>query len=803
MSDELPPDSVEQTVPSLPREPRAPGASQGELFAGRYALEALVGHGGMGKVYRARDTLVGDRVALKTLELGRNPTPDAIERFRREVRLARRISHPNVARMHDLGEHAGQHYLTMEYVEGGDLRALLEREGPLSPVRAARLGLAVCEGLAAAHAAGVMHRDLKPANVLVEESGRIVLTDFGIARALASEGAARTQGTAGTPMYMAPEQLGGGTLDERADLYSAGLMLYELLTASSPFTGDSPTAVAFARLRQPPPDPRARVPVPDALAELVLRCLAREPEDRPASARELAQSLRSWLESAGEQTPEGTLPHLDARPTTTSSSTTPAPPETVTPARSTSWSSTLSGALGVAVLPLRFLGPKDQEYLGEAFTDGLIDSLSRTRGLRVPSSGATARFRQEREPRTVGRELGVGFLVDGMLQGSGSMLRLSVRLVDVLSGTQLWSGKFEDSSTDVFQQQELLCQRAAEALRVELVVAAWSHTITPEALSPYRQVLVQSQTPGFPPDVALSWLDECLTLAPGFGPALALHAIFSLRKWFLGVMDPRRDWAADARASVARVEKHAPELAETHLARAMLSGQEGDWRQAVLSARAALEAAPTFGLALQYLGSLKCEAGHADEGLVHLRQAYALDSRLGLALFELARCSALRGDMEAYHECSRQLSTFTSFRVPGLMLRLRVAAWTGDLDTVRRIRQEMEDETSPSAINGQRYARVVLGEEPVTDSVGVLDTMLGQSVNPRFASLLCQFATEQLCLTGHPEQALDYFLRAADSALIDLEWTDRCPALAPLRALPGFTEARRKVRARVEAIWTM
>ncbi|HSP80726.1 MAG TPA: protein kinase [Myxococcaceae bacterium] len=803
MTDELPPDSAEQTLPSLPRGPQPHEASPGGLFAGRYALEALVGHGGMGKVYRARDTLVGDLVALKTLELGRNPTPDAIERFRREVRLARRISHPNIARMHDLGEHAGRHYLTMEYVDGGDLRTLLEREGPLSPVRTARLGLAVCEGLAAAHAAGVMHRDLKPANVLVEKGGRVVLTDFGIARALASEGAARTQGTAGTPMYMAPEQLGGGTLDERADLYSAGLMLYELLTASLPFTGDSPTAVAFARLRQPPPDPRTRAPVPDALAELVLRCLSREPEGRPASALELAQALRAWLESTGEQTPEGPHSQLGPRPVTPPPSSATALPETLTPARSTSWSSTLSGALGVAILPLRFLGPREQEYLGEAFTDGLIDSLSRTRGLRVPGSGATARFRQEREPRTVGRELGVGFLVDGMLQGSGPMLRLSVRLVDALSGTQLWSGRFEDSSTDVFEQQERLCQRAAEALRVELLVAAWSHAVTPEALSLYRQALVQGYTPGFPPDVALGWLEECLTLSPGFGPALALHAIFSLRKWFMGVTDPRRDWAAEARASVARVEQHAPELAETYLARAMLSGQEGDWRQAVLSARAALEAAPTFALALQYLGSLKCEAGHADEGLVHLRQAYALDSRLGLSLFELARCSALRGDMEAYRDFSQRLSAFTSFRVPSLMLRLRVAAWTGDLDTVRQLRRELEDETSISAGNGLRYARIVLGELPVSDSVGVLDTLLGQDVNPRFASLMCQLATEQLCLSGHPERALDYFLRAADSALIDLEWTDRCPALAPLRALPGFTEARRKVRARVEAIWNV
>ncbi|HZH13525.1 MAG TPA: serine/threonine-protein kinase, partial [Archangium sp.] len=193
-------------------------SSSGPLFAGRYALVRLLGRGGMGTVYQARDSLVGDVVALKTLELGKDAGPDALERFTREVRLARRITHPHVARMHDLGTHEGQAFLTMEFVEGEDLRALLARERPLAASRAARIALAICEGLAAAHAAGVVHRDLKPANILVESGGRVVLTDFGIARAVAGEAASRTMGTVGTPMYMAPEQVSGDPVDARADL---------------------------------------------------------------------------------------------------------------------------------------------------------------------------------------------------------------------------------------------------------------------------------------------------------------------------------------------------------------------------------------------------------------------------------------------------------------------------------------------------------------------------------------------------------------------------------------------------------
>ncbi len=802
MSDDSSAPPFDATVLSLEGQPRAgvaPATAPAELFAGRYALEALIGQGGMGRVYRARDVLVGDLVALKTLELGKDPGTDAVERFRREVRLARRISHPNVARMHDLGEHAGQHYLTMEYVDGVDLRTLIAREGPLAPARATRIALAVCEGLAAAHAAGVLHRDLKPANVLMEKGGRVVLTDFGIARALVDEAAQRTQGTAGTPMYMAPEQLSGGELGPRADLYAVGLMLYEMLTAAMPFSGDSPIAVAFARLRQPPPDPRTKLAVPDALAELVLRCLAREPEQRPESAPQLALALRAWLGSTGEAAAT-TSPALLTNPGPASL---PVVLDAPTAVRSLSSPLTTAASMqGVAVLPLRFQGPADQAYLGEGLTETLIDVLSRTRGARVPGSGTTARFRTEREPRTVGRELGVAYLVDGMVQSAGPLVRVSVRLVETTQGTQLWSDRFEDSSTDPFALQDRLGQRIAEALRIELRIAFHRDTTPPEAVSLFRQAFVRGYTPGYATDAALDWVKQCLEIAPDLSPALALHALLSLRAWFVGTSSPEQhNWEEVARASVARLEQQAPHLPETYLARAMLAGQEADWRKAVLAARASLEAAPTFPAAIQFLGSLQCESGRADEGLVLLRRAFELDSRLGLSLFELARCSALRGKMEDYRQALEQLATFNAYRVPALMLRLRVSAWTGDLEAVRECKHALEDENAPIARNGARYAAVVLGEQEPLASLEPLDAVLARPVSPRFGSLMRQLATEQLCLTGHPEKALAYFLRAAETALIDLEWTDRCPALTSLRALPGFAEGRRQVRARVQTIW--
>jgi len=809
--------SSNDTVLAPAGQPRV-AATEGEaLFAGRYQLLGKIGRGGMGTVYRARDTLVGDVVALKMLELEDKQRGDLLERFRREVRLARRISHPHVARTHDLGEHAGHLFLTMEYVEGEDLQSLLGRERALGAARSARIALAVCEGLSAAHAAGVVHRDLKPANVLVERGGRVVLTDFGIARAMAGEAASRTQGMVGTPMYMSPEQLSGGEVEARSDLYAVGLLLYEMLTGEAPFTGDSPMAVAFARLRQPPPDPAGHPGVPDALAQLVTHCLAREPQERPSGALEVAAALRAWLTSAGEplesvsaistQTPRpstlGTVTPTSVPVTPRTLSSTGASAMTGS-GRATPRTLLRSAAQGVAVLPLRFMGPREQEFLGEAMAEAVIDGLARTRGVQVQSSGATARFRSERDPRVVGRELGVGLVADGTLQSLGKGVRATLRLVDVASGIQFWSGRFEDSGEDVFALQDRLGRRMVEALRSELLIAAYRDQVPSETLALYRQALVQVHAmPRALPDEVLAPLERCIEQYPDFLPAVAVHALASMRTWFMRSVDPERDWGPMARASVERAVRLAPELAETHMARGMMATQEGDWRTAVLSLRAALDVAPTFAGALQYLGSLQCEAGRADEGLERLRLAYELDSNLAIALYEFARCSALRGRMEEFRRTTTQLMNHPLLQLPAILLRMRVAAWTGDHEELKKTHLELLKEPAAVSRHAQEYAATVLGKLELEASMAVFDSLLAGRLSPRFASMMCQLVTEVLCLKGQPQRALLYLRRAADSSLIDLEWIDRCPALVPIRSLPEFDAERLKVRTRVEALWSV
>jgi len=266
----------------------------GHLFAGRFEVLAPLGEGGMGVVYRARDRDLGDIVALKLVrsEAMQND-PNALERFKDEVRLARRISHRNVARTHDFGEVDGVYYVTMEYVAGTPLKELLKTRGRLPVDATVSVGKQLCRALEAAHEQGIIHRDVKPQNIVVAPDGLVKVMDFGIARAVErKKGMTQTGLVVGTPEYMAPEQLMGQPLDQRVDLFAAGVVLYECLTGRRPHEADTPMALVSKVLTEPIVPPHEVAPdVPQALSLLVTRALARNPADRPRGAGEMYDEL--------------------------------------------------------------------------------------------------------------------------------------------------------------------------------------------------------------------------------------------------------------------------------------------------------------------------------------------------------------------------------------------------------------------------------------------------------------------------------------------------------------------------------
>ncbi|HTR52006.1 MAG TPA: serine/threonine-protein kinase, partial [Kofleriaceae bacterium] len=404
----------------------------GELVAGRYRVVRWLGGGGMGRVYEALDTELDERVALKVLSSNLNE--EAIERFRREVKLTRRIVHRNVARMFDIGEHAGERFLTMELVDGEPLSRTVRPPVPWPQLRSITEQL--CAGLAAAHEAGVVHRDLKPDNVLVERgSGRIVITDFGIARSGDDPGVTQVGAVVGTPRYMAPEQLASRQVDARADVFSLGVMLFELATGTRPWSGDSAIAIAVAHATEQ----RAAFvtesgDIPAVFGTIVGACLHIEPERRPARVELVAQAIAS---GSADGLGVAAATRVD-RPSKPAIAAPPARPRSASEMRAPT---TQVAPTTVAVLPVT-CAPGD-EYLADGVQEELTDLLSTVAGLRVRPPGIARG--QAQDPRELGRQLAVEHVVVASLRRTAGRLRVSARLISVADGFQIWAHRTDCS----------------------------------------------------------------------------------------------------------------------------------------------------------------------------------------------------------------------------------------------------------------------------------------------------------------------------------------------------------------------
>jgi len=469
--------------------------TRGTTFANRYEIIEELGKGGMGRVYRVEDTKLKQEIALKLIKPEIASDKKTIERFRNELKIARNIRHKNVCGMFDLGETEGAHFITMEYIRGEDLKSFIHRSGQLAIGTAVRVAKQVCEGLSEAHRLGVVHRDLKPQNVMIDKEGNARIMDFGIARSLEAKGITGAGVMIGTPEYMSPEQVEAKETDQRSDIYSLGVILYEMVTGRVPFEGDTPFTIGMKHKGETPLNPKeVNSQIPEDLSRVILRCLEKDKEKRYQSAGE----VRSELENIekGIPTTERIVP--ERKPLTSKEITVTiglkkifipifviialaiiavviwqilpqkkeAPP--------------LSGEISLAVLPFDDLSPgKDHEYLCDGIAVTLINALNGIKDLHIPAKTSSFSFKdQNLTVQEIGQRLNVKTVLEGTVQVAGDRLRITAWLSNVDDGYQLWSESYDKNFEEVFSVQDDIAQKIADALKIELLGEKKAQIIT-------------------------------------------------------------------------------------------------------------------------------------------------------------------------------------------------------------------------------------------------------------------------------------------------------------------------------------
>jgi serine/threonine protein kinase/tetratricopeptide (TPR) repeat protein len=622
---------------------------------GTYKILSLLGAGGMGDVYRARDTKLNRDVALKTLPDAFARDADRLARFKREAQVVAALNHPHIVTIFSIEDHGDVPFMTMELIEGCTLEQAIPGEG-LSLTRFFDIAIALADALSAAHRKHIIHRDLKPTNVMVTDEGRVKVLDFGLARALDADALRLGEdvthlgtqlGTiVGTMPYMSPEQIEGKVVDDRTDLFSLGIVLYELATGVRPFRGDSPAALMSSILKgHPTPVGERRTDLPDGVCRLIDRCLEKEPRDRIQTATEIHADLkrarRGWESGTGV-------------------SVKPAAPDSIRrPAER---------AASIAVLAFTDMSAaKDQDWFCDGIAEEILNALTPLEGLRVAARTSAFSFKGKGDDlRTIGEKLNVTTVLEGSVRRAGDRLRITVRLSDAASGFQLWSERYDRELKDVFDVQDEIAKAIAARLRVTLTGSKDDRlvehaTLNIEAYQLYLRgrALVDRRGASVPPgldllraaverdpDYALAWagIADALTVLAYSGAARGAEvkpeAMAAAKRSI--ELDPASAVGHTALACATLLFENNRAMAKQAFERALelspgyamgrgwyanfyLNWACGDFEQAIAEARRALDSDPLSAYVTMNLGVCLLTAGRLDEAIDTCRRALQLD----------------------------------------------------------------------------------------------------------------------------------------------------------------------------------
>lgn len=545
-----------------------------------FRITGKLGEGGMGEVWLAEDTRLGRKVALKTLPPSSAESDDRRRRFEDEARAASALNHPGIAHIYDVGEADGVLFIAMEHVDGEGLDQRMAR-APLKTFEIVDLAARLADALATAHGQGVTHRDVKPSNLMIDGEGRLRVLDFGLAKLQApigggSEETAQTMTqpgvVMGTVQYMSPEQALGKEADHRSDIFSAGVVLYQMVTGQLPFKGSTPTETITEIVRSEPRSVSELSPVaPAELERIIRKCLEKDAGRRYQSARELAIDLANLKRDTESGVPAMTAPVRAARPWTRYGLV------GVVAVLLTVAALVVGGGLlssrgeaieSIAVLPFENgTGSAESEYLCDGLTESLINTLSQIPDLKVISRRSTWAFKDsEEDPQTIGRKLGVEALLMGRLVQRGSQLAVSAELVDVEGAHQLWGGRFNREQGDVLTVEEELTKTIAETLKLELTADTAEkldrrYAVDPEAHRLYLKGRQFSVGSAKEMNKAVEYFQQAIAEDPEYAPPYAGLADVYITLAHHGIMD-REEALEKSKAAVHKALEVDANLAE-------------------------------------------------------------------------------------------------------------------------------------------------------------------------------------------------------------------------------------------------
>jgi eukaryotic-like serine/threonine-protein kinase len=680
----------------------------GKTIAHYKILEKL-GQGGMGVVHKAFDSKLERTVAIKFLPVHIGSNQDDKQRFKNEAKAASSLDHSNICTVYAIDEtDEGSLYIVMAYYEGTSLGALIE-QGPLPISDLLNYCTQAASGLQKAHGSGIVHRDLKPDNLLITSEGQVKIIDFGLAKAANQSLLTKSGTTLGTAPYMSPEQAQGLNVDHRTDIWSLGVVLYEMITGQRPFKSEYESALVYSILNETPePVTAVRTGVPMDLERIVNKCLEKDPNDRYQHVDELIVDLRKVERELTSGKQQSTSAVRSGSATGFIASKNPSKITRPVLIAVAALLITISGFYyfagekaevadliqSIAVLPLENLSPDpDDAFFSAGMHEDIIIQLSKISGLQVIARSSVIGYEAgQRNIRTISSDLGVNNILEGSVRRAADRVRVNVSLTDIRTNRTLWAETYDRNLTDIFSIQSEIAVEIARALETRLsdseeeLIGRQPTQIT-EAYELYLRAREQFNIPGTIGDNFINaerFLNRAIELDPEFAQAYALLSRVYSNKWWFNL--DRSDHIRDLSLSNAeRAFMLVPDLAEAHIAMGYhhYHGYR-NYSRALEHFNTALQYQPNNADILSAIGFVQRRLGNFDDSINNLEQALLLDPRNLAILFNNAQSKMVSGrNEEAENDFKKTLEMLPSADVLKVLITLNRILWKGDIEFVR------------------------------------------------------------------------------------------------------------------------